>query len=144
MERINIAIDGPSGSGKSTIAKALAEKLNLAYLDTGAMYRGIGYYLDKCGIDVNNVKDVVNKLPTISMDILYDKNKQIVIVNNEDVTPFIRQNKVSILASNVSKIRESLPSILFPVANLNRARITAFFIYRECFKSISSIISSNL
>ena len=106
MERINIAIDGPSGSGKSTIAKALAEKLNLAYLDTGAMYRGIGYYLDKCGIDVNNVPDVLEKLPTISMDIVYDKDKQKVIVNGEDVTPFIRQNKISTLASNVSKIKE--------------------------------------
>ena len=106
VERINIAIDGPSGSGKSTVAKELAKILNIAYLDTGAMYRGIGYYLDKCGIDVNVVDDVVSKLNDITMDVVYDNDKQKVIVNGEDVTPFIRQNKVSTLASNVSKIKE--------------------------------------
>lgn len=106
MERINIAIDGPSGSGKSTIAKELAKALNIAYLDTGAMYRGMGYYLDKCGVDCNNSAQVINKLNDISMDIEYDNDTQKVIINGEDVTPFIRDNKVSMLAGKVSKIKE--------------------------------------
>lgn len=106
VEKITIAIDGPSGSGKSTVAKELAKLLNIAYLDTGAMYRGMGYYLDKCGIDVNNVSDVISKICDITMNIEYEGSIQKVIVCGEDVTPFIRENRVSALAGAVAKIPE--------------------------------------
>ena len=101
MERINIAIDGPSGSGKSTIAKALAKKLDIAYLDTGAMYRGIAYY-----VNCENVEEVIKNLNDINMDVVYDGEIQKVIVNNEDVTPYIRESKISKLTSIVAKIKE--------------------------------------
>lgn len=106
MEKINIAIDGPSGSGKSTIAKALAKKLNITYLDTGAMYRGIACFMDKQGIDVNDEKSVVAKLNDINMEIKYIDDMQKVVVNGEDLTPFIRVHKISKMASDVSKIKE--------------------------------------
>ena len=103
VEKINIAIDGPSGSGKSTISKALSKKLNIAYLDTGAMYRGVGYYLDKLGIDVNNEKEVLSKLESITINVEFDGDKQKVIVCGEDVTPFIRENRVSKLANMIAQ-----------------------------------------
>lgn len=106
MERINIAIDGPSGSGKSAIAKALAKKLDIAYLDTGAMYRGIAYYLDKHNVNCESVEEVIKNLNDINMDVVYDGEMQKVIVNNEDVTPYIRENKISKLTSIVAKIKE--------------------------------------
>ena len=103
VEKINIAIDGPSGSGKSTIAKALAKKLNITYLDTGAMYRGVGYYLDKLGVDVNNEKEVLSKLESITINIEFDGDKQKIIVCGEDVTPFVRENRVSKLANIIAQ-----------------------------------------
>jgi cytidylate kinase len=106
VEKINIAIDGPSGSGKSTVAKELAKILNISYLDTGAMYRGIGYYLDKMGVDCEDNGAVVDKLNEITMDIVYDGDIQKVIVNETDVTPYIRENNVSRLAKIVSTIKE--------------------------------------
>ena len=112
VEKITIAIDGPSGSGKSTVAKELAKLLNIAYLDTGAMYRGMGYYLDKCGIDVNNVSDVISKICDITMNVEYEGSIQKVIVCGEDVTPFIRENRVSALAGAVAKIPERDTSVV--------------------------------
>ena len=106
MEIYNISIDGPSGSGKSTIAKRLSKTLNIKYLDTGAMYRGIAYYIHKKGIDVSDVPAVIENIKDISMDIYYEGEKQKVIVDGEDVTPYIRENIVSMLASTVSKIKE--------------------------------------
>ena len=103
---LNIAIDGPSGSGKSTVAKALAKKLNIMYLDTGAMYRGVGYYLLKHNIDPSNEKGVLNILDALCMDIVYSDGVQKVVVNGEDVTPYIRENNISMAASTASKIKE--------------------------------------
>ncbi len=101
-----ITIDGPSGSGKSTIAKALAKKLNIMYLDTGAMYRGMGYYAKVNNIDVNTPSQVLEVLNSIDMDIKYINGEQKVFINGEDVTPFIRNNEISMMASTISKIPE--------------------------------------
>ena len=100
----NIAIDGPSGAGKSTLAKALAKELNIMYLDTGAMYRAIGYSLNKMGIDVNDETKVEAELTSLLIDVVYENGVQKVLVNGNDVTPYIREHYVSKLASDVSKI----------------------------------------
>ena len=95
-----VAIDGPSGSGKSTIAKKLSEKLNLTYLDTGAMYRAVGYYLDKNNIDE---KDIEESLKSIQFE--YAPSKKVLIeLNGEDLTTKIREHHVSTLASKFSQI----------------------------------------
>ena len=101
-----IALDGPSGSGKSTAAKILAKKLNISYLDTGAMYRGIAYYILSQNIELNDLQSIINILPQIKMQIVSKDTEQHVIINNEDVTPFIRENRISMAASTVSKIPE--------------------------------------
>ena len=101
-----IAIDGPDGSGKSTIAKLISKKYNIPYLDTGAMYRALGYFLNNEKIDVNDEKAVVNKLDDIQMKIKFDNEVQHVYVNEIDTTPFIRNYEVSKLASDVSKHKD--------------------------------------
>lgn len=102
----NIAIDGPAGAGKSTMAKRIAAELGLVYLDTGAMYRGIAYYVVKRGVSPEDREGVLPMLDGISMDIAYDDGMQKVLINGEDVTPHIREHTISMAASTVSKIPE--------------------------------------
>lgn len=101
---VNIAIDGPSGAGKSTLAKALAKELGFIHVDTGAMYRVVGLYIMRCGIDPKNTAAVAEKLSEIKMDIRYESDVQRMYLNGEDVTGLIRQNTVSAYASEVSSI----------------------------------------
>lgn len=101
---LNIAIDGPSGAGKSTIAKLIAKKLGITYLDTGAMYRGLAYYALQNGVQPNDEVGVLPILENVTMDIQYNENGQKVIVNDKDVTPFIREHNISMAASTISKI----------------------------------------
>ena len=105
---INIAIDGPSGAGKSTLAKRLAEKMKILYLDTGAMYRGIAYYVLEKGVDPADADGVKPLLPGIEMTISYDGKSgvQQIVINGENVTPYIREHRISFAASTVSKIPE--------------------------------------
>lgn len=103
---LNIAIDGPSGAGKSTIAKLLAKKLGIVYLDTGAMYRAMGYKAVINGIDPNDELNVVQMLANTTLDVKYDNGVQLVLVDGVDVTPFIREHNISKAASDISKIGE--------------------------------------
>lgn len=103
---IQIAIDGPAGAGKSTVAKALASDLSLLYLDTGAMYRAIGYYALKKGSDIGNPIEIIPLLADLKMEIIFIDGIQRVLVMDEDVTPFIREHKISMAASTISKIPE--------------------------------------
>lgn len=99
---INVAVDGPAGSGKSTVCKLVAKKLNILYLDTGAMYRAIAL---KCVrenadyADKDAVKHIVNKL---NLKIEYKDGKQVTLLDDEDVSDLIRTSQVSLLASYVS------------------------------------------
>lgn len=113
---INIAIDGPSGAGKSTIAKALAAKFGIAYLDTGAMYRAIGLYMDRLGINCNDEPAVLAALNGIDLDIKYVGSEQLVFLGEENVSLAIREHKVSKLASDVSKI----PGVRIKLVNMQR------------------------
>lgn len=101
-----IAIDGPSGAGKSSLAKALAKRLGFIYVDTGALYRTIGYYAATRGADTTVAEEVVSLLPEISLSLAYENGTQTVILNGESVGDKIRTPEASMHASNVSKIPE--------------------------------------
>ncbi len=100
MKNIQIALDGPAGAGKSTIAKAIAKKLSIIYLDTGALYRSIAYFV------ITSKMDVLDALHHIKIEVKYIENEQKIYVNGEDVSSKIRTNEVSLGASNVSKYPE--------------------------------------
>ena len=103
MKHINVAIDGPSGAGKSTIARAAAKDLGLLYVDTGAIYRSIGYYLLRHGVDPKDKDRVVPLLPGIRIAPRYeDDGLQHMLLNGQDVTAEIRFPEVSAYASDVS------------------------------------------
>ena len=113
---MNIAIDGPSGSGKSTIAKMLSKQLGISYLDTGAMYRALAYYVLEKGIDPTDEEKIKPILQGITMDVWTENGVQQVSVNGKNVTPFIRENRISMAASTVSKI----PDVRLKLVNLQR------------------------
>lgn len=97
--KFNIAIDGPSAAGKSTIAKILAKELNYSHLDTGAMYRCVGYYSKIKGVDQSDEHALAELIDT--MDIVIDSVGN-VSINGNDVSKEIRENDISMMASNVS------------------------------------------
>ena len=102
-EIFRIAIDGPSGAGKSTIAKALAKELNYHYVDTGAIYRTVAYFLDLLGVSPKDVDGVTRYIDELTVDIEYDETgKQHMIMNGQDVTDEIRTQDISQKASLVS------------------------------------------
>ncbi|MBQ7652748.1 MAG: (d)CMP kinase [Clostridia bacterium] len=103
---INIAIDGPSGAGKSTVAKEIAKRLNITYLDTGAMYRAFGLKALNMGIDPNDVDGVLSFLYKTVLEIKYEGGVQHVYLDGEDVSTAIREHKVSKAASDISKIKQ--------------------------------------
>lgn len=104
-KKITIALDGPSGSGKSTAAKALSEKLDILYLDTGAMYRACGLKAKKSGISCKDENGVASFIDDIDLKIEYREGVQHTILDGEDVSVDIRKNEVSMLASDISALR---------------------------------------
>ncbi len=102
MKNLVIAVDGPAGAGKSTIAKIIAEKLNINYIDTGAMYRAITYKCLLNNIDINN-EDEVNK---IAKDTKIDFKDNNIYLDGNILTDEIRTMEVSNNVSNVAKIKE--------------------------------------
>ncbi len=99
---IAVAIDGPGGAGKSTIAKAAAKQMQFIYIDTGALYRSIGWYVTDCGKDPKNSDDVLQLLDKIKIDIRFIDGAQHVFVNEVDVSDKIRTPEISMAASSVS------------------------------------------
>lgn len=99
---INIAIDGPAGSGKSTIAKIIAKKLNITYLDTGSMYRAFTYYALENNVKSDD-KSGIDKLLN-SIDLVLDKGN--VFVNDKDVTKEIRYENIDKSVSKYAAIKE--------------------------------------
>ena len=99
----SIAIDGPAGAGKSTIAKALAKELGYHYVDTGAIYRTVAYFLDLLGISPKDVDGVERYIDELTIQIEYDETgKQHMIMNGMDVSDEIRTQDISQKASLVS------------------------------------------
>lgn len=101
-----VAIDGPSGAGKSTLARAAAERLGILYVDTGAIYRTIGLYVQRRGIDPKDAAAVLAALPDIRIGMDHDADgMQRMLLNGEDVTADIRLPEISMYASAVSAIQ---------------------------------------
>lgn len=101
-----VAIDGPSGAGKSTLAKAVAERLGILYVDTGAIYRTIGLYVQRCGVDPKDAPVVLALLPEVHIGMDHDADGvQRMLLNGEDVTADIRLPEISMYASAVSAIQ---------------------------------------
>ena len=106
-KRFAVAVDGPSGAGKSTLAKAVAAKLDILYVDTGAIYRTIGCYVKEKGVDPRDNEAVIALLPQIHVEMRYaEDGLQHMFLNGRDVTSEIRQNEISRYASDVSAIPE--------------------------------------
>lgn len=100
MSQLQIAIDGPAGSGKSTVAKAVAQLLNITYLDTGAMYRAVTYAAMKANLSFDDEA----ALKTLVDDIQLDISPKSIQLNGEDVTEAIRTPEVTRCVSDVSKV----------------------------------------
>ncbi len=104
MKNYSIAIDGPAGSGKSTVAKQIAKKLNLLYIDTGAMYRAVGLYCLKNNIDIDKEEKIAFALKNMNMSIELLEGIQNIYLNGENVTEKIRTQEVGKAASDVAVI----------------------------------------
>ena len=102
-KKYSIAIDGPAGAGKSTIAKRLAKDLGYYYVDTGAIYRTVAYFLDLWGVSPKDVDGVERYIDELTIGIEYDEDGlQHMIMNGMDVTGEIRTQDISQKASLVS------------------------------------------
>ena len=105
MGHKSVAIDGPSGAGKSTLARQAAEVLGFLYVDTGAIYRSVGYFARQRGVDPADAGAVEALLPEISLEMLYGEDGlQHMVLNGTDVTKEIRLPEISMYASQVSAI----------------------------------------
>jgi len=113
---LNIAIDGPAGAGKSTMAKLLAKRLNIIYLDTGAMYRAVALEAMEKGVNLHDEEALSQLLDRIDIDIRYIDGEQHVFVNERDITDRLRTPDVSKGASEVAVI----PSVRVKLAELQR------------------------
>ena len=119
---INIAIDGPAGAGKSTIAKTVSKELGFIYVDTGALYRTVGLNALRQGKDTKSADDVIPSLEGLEVSLRFVDGEQRVFLGDEDVSTAIRQNEVSMAASNVSaipKVREFLFDLQRGIAEKN-------------------------
>ncbi|WP_308617983.1 (d)CMP kinase [uncultured Eubacterium sp.] len=112
---INVAIDGPAGAGKSTIAKAAAKELGFIYVDTGALYRAVAYNAVKTGA-IDDEQKIINMLDSTKVELKYVNGVQVVYLNGEDVSAFIRTPEISMGASKVSAI----PQVRAFLLNLQR------------------------
>lgn len=102
----NIAIDGPAGAGKSTIAKAVAKKMNLIYVDTGMMYRAISLFMLRQRIDLQDREKIVETCKSVDVTIRYENGMQMVFLNGENVSDCLRTEEVGNAASVISPIPE--------------------------------------
>ena len=111
-KNISVAIDGPAGAGKSTIARRLARELGYRYVDTGAIYRTVAYFMDLWGVSPKDVDGVTRYIDELTVEIEYDDDGiQHMIMNGMDVTEDIRSQEISQKASLISAhavVREML------------------------------------
>ena len=104
--RLNIGIDGPVGAGKSSVADAVAARLGILHLDTGAMYRALGMTALRRGIDVQDEETIVALCRDLGISVAHQADGQHTFVRGEDVTGLIRTPEVSMAASTVSRYAE--------------------------------------
>ena len=104
-EHFTIALDGPGGAGKSTLAKAVARELNILHVDTGAIYRTIGYAAFSCGLDAKKEEQIAPLLKDLRIDMAFDEiGGQRMLLDGKDVSKEIRLPEISMYASNVSAL----------------------------------------
>lgn len=104
---IAIAIDGPAGAGKSSLSKEVAKELSFIYVDTGALYRTIGLAASRKGLKKDDKAEIISMLNDIDVKLSFnDEGTQIVLLNGEDVSSYIRTPEASMFASAVSAIPE--------------------------------------
>ena len=138
---INIAIDGPSGAGKSTVAKMISRKLNILYLDTGAMYRAVGLKALRNNVDISSETEVKTMLDDTNVEIRYENGVQKIFLDKENVDGFIREHAVSKAASDISAI----PCVRLKMVELQReiAFKNDCVLDGECFpESVSDGVSA--
>ncbi len=109
MFKINniVTIDGPSGVGKSTVSRKVAAAMGYTYIDTGAMYRAVGLFLDRLGVDVDNPETLSRCLSSLRLDLLppVDELSDVsVLLNDEDISDIIRTPEAAMVASRISAI----------------------------------------
>ena len=118
----NIAIDGPAGAGKSTIAKAIAKKKNLIYVDTGAMYRALALFMIKEGVTSDDIAGIVSKCQEADVSLGYENGEQVVYLNGENVNQYLRTEEVGNMASAISpqpEVRKKLVELQQALAAQN-------------------------
>ena len=102
----NVAIDGPAGAGKSTIAKRIARRLGYIYVDTGAMYRAMAYYLIQNQVDATDQEAIAAACQHADISICYQDGEQVVLLNGENVNAYLRTEAVGNMASVSSVVPE--------------------------------------
>lgn len=113
---IAVAIDGPVGAGKSSIARAAAQRLGFIYCDTGALYRSVGLYCHRNGVDLKNADAIAAQLDKIKLEIRLVDGTQRVFLNDEDVSEEIRLPEISMAASAVAPV----PAVRAALLDLQR------------------------
>ena len=103
---MRIALDGPSGAGKSTVAKALAKKLGIIYVDTGALYRTIGLFVRDNGFAKTDIPNIIACLDKINLGMNFVDGKQIITLNGKEIGDEIRTGEIAMYASAVSAVPE--------------------------------------
>lgn len=116
----NVAVDGPAGAGKSTIARAVAKQLNLIYVDTGAMYRAMALLVLRSGIYPGDTAAVIDKCSNADISIRYQDGEQVVMLNGNNVNPFLRTEEVgnaTSVISTIPKVREKMVELQHSLAS---------------------------
>ena len=117
----NIAIDGPAGAGKSTIAKRVAKELSFIYVDTGAMYRAMAYYLIQQHVNGSVPEEIASKCRGADISIEYRQGEQIVLLNGENVNAYLRTEEVG----NMASVSSANPSVRARLLDLQRGLAAA-------------------
>ena len=122
----NVAIDGPAGAGKSTIAKRIARRLGYIYVDTGAMYRAMAYYLIQNQVDAADQEAIAAACQHADISICYQDGEQVVLLNGENVNAYLRTEAVGNMASvssAVPEVRKKLVELQQKLAKIGRAHV---------------------
>jgi cytidylate kinase len=113
---INVAIDGPAGAGKSTIAKRVAKELEYIYVDTGAMYRAMAVYLLRNQVNEKEPEAIAAACEQADVSIEYQNGEQVVLLNGENVNPYLRTEETGRMAS----ICSAVPKVRLKLVELQR------------------------
>lgn len=118
----SIAIDGAAGAGKSTVAKTIASRLNILYLDTGAMYRAVGLYMLRHGVDLSSAQAIESALPGAKISVKYVGGVQRTYLADEDVSEAIRTQAVGKAGSDVSTVKAVREALVDMQRNIARGQ----------------------